>query len=210
MKPDMLNGAADWTEREQCLDNDSAALLSKVPDCFGYVLALFHQDGMQDRQRRPYKEQLLARRISVSTNLSQFIMSVSGPSTTPLLTAFDHRRSCYNLTNGSTIPDGELEQVIKDCLNVVPSAFNTQTTRLVLLVGEHHTRLWEIIGGALRDKIGAERYASGTESKIKSFAAAYGTILFADDPKAVEGLKMKGGDLYGPKVTCLAANPSDS
>lgn len=130
-------------------------------------------------------------------------MSVSGPSTTPLLTAFDHRRSCYNLTNGSTVPDVELEQVIKDCLNVVPSAFNTQTTRLVLLVGQHHAKLWEIIGSALLAKIGAERYAAGTEARIKGFAAAYGTILFCDDPKAVEGLKIKGGDLYGPKVMGL-------
>ena len=127
-------------------------------------------------------------------------MPVSGPSTTPLLTAFDHRRSCYNLSNESTIPEGELIQLIKDCLNVVPSAFNTQTTRLVLLTGEHHTKLWEITGNALRQKIGEERYAAGTEARIQSFAAAHGSIIFADDPQAVEGLKIRGGDLYGPKV----------
>ena len=83
---------------------------------------------------------------------------------------------------------------------MVPSAFNTQTTRLVLLLGEHHDELWRIAAEALRQKIGPERYAAGTEAKIKGFAAAYGTILFCDDPKAVEGLKLKGGDLHGPKV----------
>jgi uncharacterized protein len=128
-------------------------------------------------------------------------MSVSGPSTTPLLTAFDHRRSCYKLGSGCSIPQDELKQLLADCLNVVPSAFNTQTTRLVLLVGNHHQRLWEIVGSALEAKIGAERYAAGTDARIKSFAAAHGTIIFCDDPKAVEGLKVKGGDLYGPKVT---------
>lgn len=127
-------------------------------------------------------------------------MSVSGPKSTPLLQAFDHRRSCYNLSNKSLIPHEELKQLVQDCLNVVPSAFNTQTTRLVVLVGQHHTKLWEIVGDALRNKIGAERYASGTESKIKAFGSAHGTIVFADDPKAVEGLRLKGGDLYGPKV----------
>lgn len=127
-------------------------------------------------------------------------MSVSGPQSTPLLQAFDHRRSCYSLTNKSVIPPEELKQLIKDCLNVVPSAFNTQTTRLVLLLGEHHTKLWTIIGDALRNKIGADRYAAGTEAKIKGFSGAHGTILFIDDPKAVEGLRLKGGDLYGPKV----------
>jgi uncharacterized protein len=128
-------------------------------------------------------------------------MSVSGPSTTPLLTAFDHRRSCYNLTSDTTIPQGELTQIIKDCLNVVPSAFNTQTTRLVLLTGQHHIKLWEIVASALRQKIGEERFAAGTEARIKGFAAAHGSIIFCDDPKAVEGLKVKGGDLYGPKVS---------
>lgn len=127
-------------------------------------------------------------------------MSVSGPKSTPLLQAFDHRRSCYSLTNKSLIPHKELKQLVQDCLNVVPSAFNTQTTRLVILVGQHHAKLWEIVGDALSNKIGAERYAAGTEAKIKAFGNAHGTILFIDDPKAVEGLRLKGGDLYGPKV----------
>ncbi len=123
-------------------------------------------------------------------------MSLSGPDTTPLLTSFAHRRSCYTLTNTSTIPSSQksLISLVHDCLNEVPSPFNSQTTRMTLLLGSAHSKLWsDIVASALMNKIGKERYdGGGTGKKIEGFAEAYGTVLFWDDPHAVEGLKGMG------------------
>ena len=71
----------------------------------------------------------------------------------------------------------------------IPSAFNAQSTRLVLLMGEHHLRLWEIVKQRLA-KIVVEENFERTREKIDScFAAGCGTILFYEDTQVVEQQK---------------------
>lgn len=72
----------------------------------------------------------------------------------------------------------------------VPSAFNSQSTRLVLLVREAHERLWNIIAkDELRKIVPADAFAQ-TEAKINAcFAAGYGTVLFFEDQTVVKGLQ---------------------
>ena len=41
----------------------------------------------------------------------------------------------------------------------VPSAFNSQTTRVVLLLGESHKKLWQIVKDALKKIVPAEAFA---------------------------------------------------
>lgn len=103
--------------------------------------------------------------------------------------ALQDRRSCYAINDKSLLSDAQLQEIIDFALMNVPSAFNSQSSRLVLLLGEQHKKLWSgIVMDTLRAIVPAEHFAS-TEAKINSFAAGYGTVLFYEDQKVVEGLQ---------------------
>ena len=47
--------------------------------------------------------------------------------------ALAHRRSYYALSNKSLISNEEIEEIVKFAVKNIPSAFNSQSTRVVLL-----------------------------------------------------------------------------
>lgn len=109
--------------------------------------------------------------------------------------ALKHRRSYYAISDKSFISDAEIEDIIKFAITNVPSAFNSQSTRLVLLLGKNHKKLWEITKEILRKRVPADSFGA-TENKINhSFAAGYGSVLFFEDQSVVEGLQ-KSFPLY--------------
>jgi predicted oxidoreductase (fatty acid repression mutant protein) len=70
----------------------------------------------------------------------------------------------------------------------VPSAFNSQSARVVLLLGEQHAKLWSIVLETLRKIVPAAAF-EGTASKIASFAAGHGSVLYFEDQDVVTGLQ---------------------
>lgn len=103
--------------------------------------------------------------------------------------ALKHRRTYYSITNQSPISDKEIEQIVDFAVTHVPSAFNSQSTRIVLLLGENHKKLWDVVKNALRKIVSPEAFKS-TEAKIDgSFACGYGTVLFFEDQSVVKGLQ---------------------
>ncbi len=103
--------------------------------------------------------------------------------------ALKHRRTYYSITNQSPISDAEIEKIINLAVTHVPSAFNSQTTRVVLLLGENHKKLWNIVKETLRKIVPPEAFKN-TEAKIDgSFACGYGTVLFFEDQSIVKGLQ---------------------
>ena len=98
------------------------------------------------------------------------------------------RRSHYALSPDCPISDEEVGFIINTAILNVPSAFNSQSTRLVLLLGESHKKLWDIVKETLRKIVPPDRFVN-TETKINmSFLAAHGTILFYEDQSAVKNL----------------------
>jgi predicted oxidoreductase (fatty acid repression mutant protein) len=61
-----------------------------------------------------------------------------------LIEAIIKRRSIYGLKNGSPISDHDLKEILSIVLTNVPSAFNSQSARFVLLLNENHRKLWDI------------------------------------------------------------------
>ena len=59
--------------------------------------------------------------------------------------ALRHRRSYYELTPQSPIDDAQIEEIVRFAVKHVPSAFNSQSARLVLLLHEHHKAFWELV-----------------------------------------------------------------
>lgn len=104
--------------------------------------------------------------------------------------AVQHRRSYYSISNTSNVSDKQLEEIINFAVEYVPSAFDSQSTRVVLLLGDNHNKLWDMTKDALRDVVPQEAF-SATEQKIDSFRAGYGTILYFEDQDVIVSLQEK-------------------
>ncbi|RAL12252.1 Nitroreductase [Aspergillus homomorphus CBS 101889] len=113
---------------------------------------------------------------------------MSGSST--LLAALASRRSYYALRRESPIPDSKIRSILSEILLTTPSAFNSQTTRILVLLKQEHDKLWDITRDTLLARIGAERYEK-TAPRIEGFRAAYGTVLFYEDQTVVAEHKAK-------------------
>ncbi len=98
------------------------------------------------------------------------------------------RRTRYDLTHKSTLPKEELLKLVQTCVKYAPSAFNSQSTRALLLCGARHKQFWDIARHELQQICPPEKFAS-TEEKLAAFAGAHGTILFFEDGSVVEGLQ---------------------
>ncbi len=102
--------------------------------------------------------------------------------------AMGHRRSRYALDTNTIVSDKRIEEIVGECLVQTPSAFNSQTARVVALFGERHAKLWSIVLETLRARVPADRFST-TETKIASFAAAHATLLFFEETDTVRALQ---------------------
>lgn len=114
---------------------------------------------------------------------------MSSPSTA-FLDALKARRSIYPLKKESTIPDSKVQEIIESAVLHVPSSFNSQSTRVVLLVKEEHDTLWQIAKDVLKAMVSEEQWKS-TEQRLNGFKAAYGTVLFFESREAVQKMQDK-------------------
>ncbi len=113
------------------------------------------------------------------------------------LEAVQKRRSIYSLEKSSPISDERIEELLKEAVKNLPSSFNMQSSRAVLLLDESHSKLWDIVMQTLKGIVASDAFAR-TEKKIQSFSAAYGTILFYEDMGVVEEFSKKF-ELYRDK-----------
>jgi len=102
--------------------------------------------------------------------------------------AVEHRRSVYSLKKESVLSDSALEELISHAVKHAPSAFNSQSARVLLLTGEEHDGLWDLTKNVLRGIIPPDRFGE-TEAKLDSFRAGYGTVLFFEDQDTVKSLQ---------------------
>lgn len=92
----------------------------------------------------------------------------------------EERRSYYSLDANVQVSDVRLAELMSFIVKHTPSAFNSQSGRLVLLLKEHHQKLWDITLEELKKFATPEQWTN-TKQKIAGFRAAYGTILFYND-----------------------------
>lgn len=108
--------------------------------------------------------------------------------TKDLYTAMKERRSIYGISKEKVVPEDKIREVIEAAVKYTPSAFNSQSSRVVLLFDGNHDKLWDITKETLR-KVVPEGKFDSTEKKINSFGSGYGTVLFFDDNSVVESLQ---------------------
>ena len=104
------------------------------------------------------------------------------------LKAILNRRSHYALSAESPIPDKALLELVETSVKHSPSAFHSQTGRVVVLLGREHKKLWDIVLETLRGVVPAESFGE-TEQRIGGFAAAYGSLLFFEEQETVKAMQ---------------------
>lgn len=104
--------------------------------------------------------------------------------------AIQQRRSIYALGKNPNLAQEEIVEKIKQVFTYMPSAFNSQSARIVVLFGDQHDLLWEIVMSTLRQRVAPEKFGR-TEAKIKGFQEAFGTVLYYDDTSVTNGFAEK-------------------
>lgn len=98
------------------------------------------------------------------------------------------RRSIYALNKNLPLSTAQIDDIVKHAVLHTPSSFNSQSSRVVVLHGSEHEKLWELTTKALQAIVPAENFAQ-TQSKLDMFKAAAGTVLLFEDMSVVEGLQ---------------------
>ena len=85
------------------------------------------------------------------------------------------RRSCYAINDKLAISDDCVEELVRTALDYVPGAFNSQSTRVVLLLNDEHRLFWDFVNEVLRPMV-EERHWHKTVEKLSGFRAGHGTV----------------------------------
>ncbi|MGG3890457.1 nitroreductase family protein [Metabacillus fastidiosus] len=102
--------------------------------------------------------------------------------------AIKKRRSYYGISSEAVVSDERILEVVNEAVKYTPSSFNSQSARVVVLLGENHSKLWNITTETLRKKVAAENFES-TEQKMNAFGSGYGTVLFFEDKEVIKSLQ---------------------
>jgi len=102
----------------------------------------------------------------------------------PAIALYQKRRTQYALGRNLTHEQQQITQLIQHAVREVPSSFNSQPNRAVILYGEQSLRFWDLVKEALRPLVPADAFST-TANKLASFAAGVGTVLFFIDKKTI-------------------------
>ena len=105
-------------------------------------------------------------------------------------TAVKDRRTYYGISKEAVASDERIRELVEEAVKHTPSSFNSQSARVVVLLGEQHDKLWNLTKETLRKIVPAENFAP-TEEKMNAFGNGYGTVLFFEDQSVVKGLQEK-------------------
>ncbi len=101
------------------------------------------------------------------------------------------RRSIYGIGKERVISDDKLQEIIEYAVKHTPSAFNSQSARVLVILDDNHNKLWnEITKETLRSIVPADQFEA-TEGRMNGFAGGYGTVLFFEDQDVIKGLQEK-------------------
>lgn len=101
------------------------------------------------------------------------------------------RRTIYGLGKNTDHSREEIVEAVRFAIQQAPSAFNSQTTRALVLFDEENTKLWNHIYDVQKDVLPEEMW--GMMSGVMEGARdnALGTVLFFEDRDAAA--KMPAG-----------------
>lgn len=107
-----------------------------------------------------------------------------------ILELFVKRHSFYDINNAIPVDETEVIHIVTKCLELYPSPFNSQSSRLMLLLNSKHLHFWSRVEQLLlktspNDKIDA------IQKRISSFTQGCGTILYFVDKSIITKQKQQ-------------------
>lgn len=81
------------------------------------------------------------------------------------------RRSIYMLNDQLPVSKDEVVKLVEHAVLHTPSSFNSQSSRLVVLFGEDHQKLWQITEDLLRAMVNDDEKFKSTADKMAMFKA---------------------------------------
>ena len=102
--------------------------------------------------------------------------------------AIKDRRSYYSINDEKVVSEEKVEEIVKYAVKHTPTAFNSQTGRVVILFDEENNKFWNIVEAALKKIVPEENFPS-TREKIDGFRSGYGTVLFYEDQAVVKQMQ---------------------
>ncbi|RYL94298.1 nitroreductase family protein [Sporolactobacillus sp. THM7-4] len=108
------------------------------------------------------------------------------------LESMKKRRTIYALDKNVSASKEEIVTTIQEAIKHAPSAFNSQTSRVVVLFGEESNKLWGedgIVERAIRNVLPEGQSFEPTARKLASFNAGTGTVLYFEDTSVVKNLQ---------------------
>ncbi len=109
-------------------------------------------------------------------------------STEAIFEAMKKRRSIYGISKEAVTSDERIQEIVEQVVLHTPSAFNSQTARIIILLGEKHDQLWDYTTNILKEIVPADSFEP-TQQKMDSFKAGYGTILFFEDEAVIRSMQ---------------------
>lgn len=100
------------------------------------------------------------------------------------------RRSIYSLGKNIAQTPETISDIVTTAVKASPTAFNNQSVRVVVLTGNSHDKLWQIVIDSLKTQVSDQAAYTKSIEKIKnSFLSAYGTVLFYTDMSVVKSFE---------------------
>ena len=175
------------------LQKEFALLLIMSANLLKNSLQIVERLPLQFRLRSQYKSNGLASaRASISSTIHSPTPRISNPifpsstrsfsstktamtSSKSFFNAVKDRRSIYALNKESPISDEAIEELVKQTVLHVPSFFNTQSARLVVLLKKEHDLFWDMVKEVLKPVVPEDQFAA-TEQRLSMFRGGYGTV----------------------------------
>lgn len=97
----------------------------------------------------------------------------------------ENRRSQYVIGANTDVTAEQVAEALKNVVPHVPTAFNSQSSRLVVASGENNAKLWDLIKD-VQSKVLPEETFNYMAPIMDGARNAVGTVLFFEDRDAVE------------------------
>ncbi|KAI0166777.1 Nitroreductase [Hypoxylon sp. FL1284] len=123
-------------------------------------------------------------------------------STDSFLELVKTRRTYYALNKELVVSKDRIQDIVKKAIFEVPSSFNSQSNRVLVLFGADHDKLWGFATEILKTIVPEDAWKH-TADRMNMFKAAAGTVLFFEDQDVVNKMQEKF-PLYSDKFPIWA------
>ena len=98
-------------------------------------------------------------------------------SSATFLEAVKARRTYYALSKELSVSTDRVQEIVKESLREVPSSFNSQSNRVVVLFGAEHEKFWDLVSETLKAIVPADSWEA-TAGRLAGFKAGAGSVRF--------------------------------